>query len=185
MSIDRAFKVALNLWGRVYGYDFSGRADLESRTAAVRSKLADKETLIVLDNAEDAARLCPLLPNGRGCAVLLTTRNREWSIALNATTHPVEELSIESGIQLLGQMIQRHGETGRRLGLKISDQAVRTSFEVSWEGLDEAPQAFFPLLTVFEGRSFSTEALAHVAQRDPFDVAREDESGARATISLN
>ena len=63
----------------------------------------------------------------------------------------------------LAQMAERLGDQQQRLGLGISDRAVRASFEVSWGTLDEELQAVFPLLAVFEGRSFTTEAVAGVA----------------------
>ncbi|MCA9932125.1 MAG: protein kinase, partial [Anaerolineales bacterium] len=37
-------------WGQAYGFDFDGLADLESRAAAVRSMLAERQALIVLDD---------------------------------------------------------------------------------------------------------------------------------------
>ena len=95
----------LDLWGRSYGCDFSGLPDLESRAAAVRDLLAEKETLIVIDNVEDAALVRPLLPSGKRCAVLLTTRNQELAAALNADIHHVDELTIEGGMQLLTQIL--------------------------------------------------------------------------------
>jgi hypothetical protein len=37
-----------------YGYDFSGLSDVASRETAVRGMLAEKETLMVLDDVVDA-----------------------------------------------------------------------------------------------------------------------------------
>ncbi|MEM7028054.1 MAG: BTAD domain-containing putative transcriptional regulator [Chloroflexota bacterium] len=72
--------------------------------------------------------------------------------------------------QKLGQMAKRLREMKHRLGLEVSDQAVRASFEVSWEALSEELQHFFPHLAVFEGRPFQNEAVAYLADLDPFDA---------------
>ncbi|MBR7829100.1 tetratricopeptide repeat protein [Actinospica sp. MGRD01-02] len=54
--------------------------DVEARTALYRSKLAGTRTLIVLDNAVNAAQVRPLLPAAPGCLVLVTSRNRLTSL---------------------------------------------------------------------------------------------------------
>ena len=202
-------------WSRAYGYDFSSISDLESRAAAVRGLLADKQVLIVLDNVATAGQIRPLLPGGEGCAILLTSRDVEVAHALNAKTMALKELPPHNGRQLLthilGQervtaeaeaaaeicrlvshlplaveiaaqrlksrprqtlanMAARLQESQRRLGLEISDLAVRASFDVSWTALDKNLQAIFPLLAVFAGRPFTAEAIVAIAEIDLFDA---------------
>lgn len=82
----------------------------------------------------------------------------------------------------LTQMAARLANEAQRLGLEISDRAVRTSFEVSWQALDPELQAIFPLLAVFEGRPFTAEALAYIADLDPFDA--EDALFGLSALSL-
>ncbi|MEM7343940.1 MAG: BTAD domain-containing putative transcriptional regulator, partial [Chloroflexota bacterium] len=84
--------------------------------------------------------------------------------------------------QTLAQMATRLRATKNRMGLNISDQAVRASFEVSWEALDEELREIFPLLGVFEGRPFPAEAIAHIADIDVFDA--EDHLYALTALSL-
>ncbi|ONI85905.1 hypothetical protein ALI144C_12415 [Actinosynnema sp. ALI-1.44] len=49
-------------------------ADMEERAGLFRSVLADRQVLIVLDNAGSAAQVRPLLPGGAGSAVVVTSR---------------------------------------------------------------------------------------------------------------
>ncbi|HWG25934.1 AfsR/SARP family transcriptional regulator [Actinospica sp.] len=54
--------------------------DPDARTALYRSRLAASRTLILLDNAVNAAQVRPLLPAAPGCLVLITSRNRLTSL---------------------------------------------------------------------------------------------------------
>ena len=56
------------------------------------------------------------------------------------------------------------------LDLSEDTQRIRETFELSWAHLDETPRRLFALLGLFDGRSFSLEAIAAIAQQDIFQV---------------
>jgi DNA-binding SARP family transcriptional activator/cytochrome c-type biogenesis protein CcmH/NrfG len=57
----------------VPGQDIPPEAD--QRTARYRSLIADKQMLVILDNAGSAGQVRPLLPGSASCAVLVTSRD--------------------------------------------------------------------------------------------------------------
>jgi DNA-binding SARP family transcriptional activator/predicted ATPase len=83
----------------------------------------------------------------------------------------------------LADMAQRLRDETRRLSLlKISDQAVRASFQISWETLDAEHRRVFSLLGVFGGRSFSANALADIAKLNKYQA--EDRLFTLTALSL-
>lgn len=84
--------------------------------------------------------------------------------------------------QPLAQMAERLQHEEHRLGLEISDRAVRASFEVSWQALDEDLQRIFALQAVFAGRPFSADAVAYLAGSGLFDI--EDQLYTLVALSL-
>ncbi|WP_217211869.1 AfsR/SARP family transcriptional regulator [Streptomyces sp. AC550_RSS872] len=66
---------ALNRFLRALGVDRHRLPQAEAEAAALlQSLLADRRVLVLLDNASDASQVRPLLPAGRGCATLITSR---------------------------------------------------------------------------------------------------------------
>ncbi|MCP4423748.1 MAG: tetratricopeptide repeat protein [Chloroflexi bacterium] len=69
-----------------------------------------------------------------------------------------------------------------QVGLAEHGQAVKASFAISWEGLDEGCQQVFAYLAVFAGRDFHVNALAAAAELERFPAY--DRLDMLATLSL-
>jgi tetratricopeptide (TPR) repeat protein len=76
--------------------------DLPGRIKTYRARLADTRTLIVLDNAADAAQVNPLIPRVPGCLTLITSRHSLASV------RPAAQLTVDvftpgEAVQFLGE----------------------------------------------------------------------------------
>jgi len=107
----------LNAFAQTYGSDVKHLTDVETRSAAVRNILKDKQVLIILDNAENSEQVEPLLPPSFAqCAVLVTSREElnlldSWQRinlqAFNVDSHEARQLFIK----VLGQdYVDQFGE---------------------------------------------------------------------------
>ena len=77
--------------------------DPVERTAHYRDRLSGTRTLIVLDNAVDAAQVRPLLPASAGCLVIITSRRRLTGLD-DARALSLEPLSSSAAAELLGRV---------------------------------------------------------------------------------
>jgi hypothetical protein len=62
-------------------------ASSEGQVNLYRSRLADKRMLLVLDNADTAEQVRPLLPGAPGCLVVITSRDRLTSLVATNGAH--------------------------------------------------------------------------------------------------
>ncbi|SER02281.1 DNA-binding transcriptional activator of the SARP family [Actinokineospora terrae] len=65
--------------------------EVDAQSNLLRALLADKRTLLVLDNASGAEQVRSLLPSGSGCAVLITSRDEMRGLAV---THGARKVSV-------------------------------------------------------------------------------------------
>ena len=62
---------------------------LEAKSAQLRSAMAGRRYLLLLDNARDADQVRPLLPGDPGCLALVTSRDRLTSLVVHEGAVPV------------------------------------------------------------------------------------------------
>ncbi|MEV0619822.1 tetratricopeptide repeat protein [Nonomuraea sp. NPDC050404] len=67
-------------------------AELEEAAGLYRSLLAGRRVLVLLDNAQSAEQVRPLLPGGRECLTVVTSRDRLIGLA---ATHDVHRLTLD------------------------------------------------------------------------------------------
>lgn len=82
-------------------------AGLDARAALYRSLLAKKRVLIMLDGAEDAEQVRPLLPGSPGCLVVVTSRKPLVSLVASFGARPITlgALSSDDAHEFLGRLL--------------------------------------------------------------------------------
>jgi tetratricopeptide (TPR) repeat protein len=84
--------------------DDERRGDVDDLAARFRSAVADRKLLILLDDARDTSQVRPLLPGGRGCLVLVTSR-RQLTDLPNAAQRTLGGLDDGEGLALLASAV--------------------------------------------------------------------------------
>jgi len=81
--------------------------DQEQATARYRSVVAGRRMLLVLDNADSADQVRPLLPGGSGCLVLVTSRDRLGGLVARDGAWPItlDPLAHGDAVRLLGRVL--------------------------------------------------------------------------------
>nr|WP_042191655.1 BTAD domain-containing putative transcriptional regulator [Kibdelosporangium sp. MJ126-NF4]CEL20209.1 transcriptional regulator, SARP family [Kibdelosporangium sp. MJ126-NF4]CTQ97434.1 transcriptional regulator, SARP family [Kibdelosporangium sp. MJ126-NF4] len=84
-------------------------SDVDARSALLRSKLADRRPLLLLDNARDAGQVRPLLP-GTSALVIVTSRNQLRGLSVRDGAHRVtlNPMTHTQAVALLAAAIGPH-----------------------------------------------------------------------------
>jgi DNA-binding SARP family transcriptional activator len=79
-------------------------ADPERRSAALRSELASRRVLIVLDDVGSASQVLPLLPGTGASALVITSRRRLTDLSVRTISVPLDVLDPAEATELLSQV---------------------------------------------------------------------------------
>jgi len=82
-------------------------ATLEAQSALLRTLLGGKRMLLLLDNAQDASQVRPLLPGSAGCMVVVTSRSQLTGlvVAEGARPLPLDVLDPDEATELLARRL--------------------------------------------------------------------------------
>jgi tetratricopeptide (TPR) repeat protein len=163
-------------------------ADLDGRSALLRSVLSTRSVLMLLDNARAADQVRPLLPGHAGCVVVVTSRAMLHGLAISDDAHrvAVPPLDAQESVSLLSRVAGRarlfadqaaladvvSGCGGLPLALRIVGERLAHN-----RGLSEVASAMrstsdrLDALTTEEERTSLPAALSWSYQALPDDVA--------------
>jgi tetratricopeptide (TPR) repeat protein len=147
---------ALAEFASSYGADVTNSTNLQTRAAAVRSLMADRRSLIVLDNAWQPEQVEPLLPSASLVKALVTTRDEDLARllddnALQTSTLP-EEASLALLEAILGRSITADENTGAQgmlrllgglpLAIELAAKRIRKELAHPWSRLADLVHEF-------------------------------------------
>jgi hypothetical protein len=91
-----------------------GFTSLEAAIVRLRELLAERDLLLVIDDAWDASHLAPFLQLGKRCVRLITTRNATV-LPSDARTTPVDAMQQDEAEQLLSANLVERKRTGNEI----------------------------------------------------------------------
>jgi tetratricopeptide (TPR) repeat protein len=102
-------------------------AEEDERATRYRSLLADKQVLVVLDNAGSADQVRPLLPGMAACAVVVTSRDTLAGLVARdgAARLDLDVLPLEEAVALLRTLIGARVDAEPAAAAELADQCCR------------------------------------------------------------
>ncbi|MET8538142.1 tetratricopeptide repeat protein [Streptomyces sp. NPDC005065] len=94
-------------------------ATLDERVALWRDKMAGQRALLILDNAADSRQVTSLLPGGRQCLVLVTSRRYLGDLDGGASIMPLDVLSDDQAQALFVRLAPRARGQSDAVGLIV------------------------------------------------------------------
>jgi hypothetical protein len=176
----------LQKWATHFGlHDATKTTKLEEITAELRTYLADKQVLLIVDDVWETVAAAPFKVGGNRCATLFTTRFQDVARELAPTpghVYVLGPLSVEKGFDLLNQLAPTLAKTqpeksrqlvadleGLPLAIRVAGRLLESEAQMGW-GIDDMLQAF----------SSGTSLMNEVAPDDRLDPT----TGTIPTVSI-
>ncbi len=150
----------------------------QTRAALLRSVLAGREVLVVLDNARDADQVRPLIPGSAGL-VLVTSRSQLRSLAAREGAHrvPLEPFSADDAAAYLTRILAAHDvryDTAELAELTRLCGHLPLALAIAAERLTREPAGSV--------RALSTELEQHPDRLALLDVGEDADGALRAVF---
>ena len=149
-------------------------AGQDEQVAMYRSLLADKQLLIILDNARDEQQLRPLLPGSPRSLVLATSRNQLTGLAATdgARLLTLDVLPHGEAVQLLTARLGRQAIANPAAVGEIAARCARLPFALAIAAARAAARPGFPLAALAEEFRDAADRLDALDSGDPAASAR-------------
>ncbi|WP_170154713.1 ATP-binding protein [Lentzea atacamensis] len=100
---------------------------LDERTGLLRSALAGRRVLLVLDNASSAEQVRPLLPATASCFAVVTSRDALSGLAVVDGAHrlDLDVLTVEEAVQLLKTLLGQRVYYERQAAIELAELCAR------------------------------------------------------------
>ncbi|MCI2422509.1 helix-turn-helix domain-containing protein [Saccharopolyspora sp. K220] len=151
----------------------------DAREALLKTLLADKKVLLVLDDADSTKQVRPLLPGGHHCAVLITSRRRLSGLSIRSSARHLQlaRLPISSAADMLAGLI---GEDDAEQSPRLTRLA---------ELLDCLPLAIHAAAELVHAHGYGLGELIAVMEGptrlQALDLAADDDPEASLSAALN
>jgi hypothetical protein len=172
-------------WGRLLGCDLQSEKTLEDVMARLCALLADKQTLLVIDDVWEADAALPFRVGGPSCALIITTRFADVSRDLAVTNDDIyvlERLGSAESVNMLQQLAPTASARYPEECANLADdlEGLPLALRVAGRLVEHEARSGFDVRDSFHSLAHEATLLAQKAPEDRFDP----KTGTTPTVQL-
>jgi tetratricopeptide (TPR) repeat protein len=147
-------------------------SDLAELTDLYRSIMADKQTLVMLDDALTAALVAPLLPSSPESLAVVTSRLRLGGLAVRgARVIHIDRLDPDAALELLSRIVgDDRAQAAPHMARELIELCGRLPLAVCVAGARLAARSRWPISEMVEAMTLERERLAVLRMEDDMAV---------------